>query len=177
MSDLAQHHYLVALFAWQLGRGANRAGAKLNIEKILEWAIVHDLGELFGGDICMPYGKVNRRAKKLAKIFEAENQKYFAKLFGPDQKYLSKLFKEVMEPKTDEAIIGKMADYLESAHYRLYIKRMDKQDFVIHTEKFKSLVKNVKDKAAKKYLTEFVDQWAKSFYQDQDISNIMNIIS
>src|SRR3989338_10565812 len=103
LSDLACHHYLVTFIAWQIARSLNRAGATLNIEKVLEFALTHDLGELFGGDIAMPYGAINPRARKLAKAFEEENQRFFSQFFGEDRAHLKALTKEILNAKSDEA--------------------------------------------------------------------------
>jgi 5'-deoxynucleotidase YfbR-like HD superfamily hydrolase len=173
LSDLAQHQYLVAMIAWQLARGANRAGANLNVEKVLELALVHDLGELFGGDIAMPYGHANKKAKKLAKAFEEENLKYLSKFFGDDKKYVAKIFEEIKEHKTDEGIVAKLADYIECSHYRLYMNAVDKNDQEFNLEKINGFLKKMKDPAAKKYLSECVESWHKNFFKTQGRTNIM----
>ncbi len=88
LSDLAQHHYLVTFIAWQLALSVQSKGAKINVQKVLEYSLIHDLGELFGGDIAMPYAKANPKARILAKAFEAENQKYLANFFGAQARLL-----------------------------------------------------------------------------------------
>src|ERR1700738_3323865 len=75
LSNLAEHHYLVTFIALQLARYAKSFGAKINTERIMEISLVHDLGELFGGDISRPYAMANPKARQLAKAFESENQK------------------------------------------------------------------------------------------------------
>src|SRR5581483_5063728 len=113
LSDLAQHHYLVTFIAWQLAAAANRAGGEINTEKVLEYALVHDLGELFGGDIAMPYAQANPPAREAAKSFERENQKYISRFFEDGQAEVQTLFTEVMQATTNEALIAKIADYVE----------------------------------------------------------------
>ena len=145
LSDLAAHHYLVTFMAWQLARHCQRAGAKINIERVLEFAMLHDLGELFGGDIAMPYGKVNPRARKLAKAFERENQKFMARFFGADKKYISRLTDEILTAKSDEGIIAKVADYLEVTHYKLYVGffRKEYDKYAYRLSMFVAAVKKV----------------------------------
>src|SRR5579872_6043877 len=96
LSDLAQHHYLVTFIAWQLALSVQAKGAKINVQKVLEFCMVHDLGELFGGDIAMPYAKANPKARTLAKAFEAENQNYLSAFFGPQSKHYKELSDEIM---------------------------------------------------------------------------------
>ena len=67
LSDLAQHHFLVTFMAWQLALELQSRGAKIDVQKTMEIALVHDLGELFGGDISFHYGRKNPAARKAAK--------------------------------------------------------------------------------------------------------------
>lgn len=162
LSDLAAHHFLVTFMAWQLARNLNNAGATLNIEKVLEFALVHDLGELFGGDIAMPYAKINPHARKLAKAFETENQKFLLKFFGNDRAHLKKIMDEVMDAKSDEAVVAKIADYLECIHYKLYTGHLhEKHDMPLNATKIKGMVSKIKDSMVRKTLEKFIRQWDK----------------
>lgn len=161
LSDLASHHYLVTFIAWQLARNLVRAGAKLNIERVLEFALTHDLGELFGGDISMPYARINPKARKFAKLFEEENQKFFSRFFGDDRKHLQKITKEILNAKSDEAMVAKIADYLECTHYKLYMKSVEPSDITMIRASLQEKVKKVKDPIAKKELKVFLDSWVK----------------
>ncbi|MCL5666751.1 MAG: HD domain-containing protein [Patescibacteria group bacterium] len=132
LSDLAQHHYLVSFMAWQLARGAAQAGIKVDILKVLELSLLHDLGELLGGDISMPYARINPKARKLAKAFEAENQRFLAKFFPKkDQGYYRALVKEVMDTKLSEGFIVKVADIIEAVHYRLFMKKLEGRTWIL----------------------------------------------
>ncbi|MBI2552151.1 HD domain-containing protein [Candidatus Uhrbacteria bacterium] len=162
LSDLAAHHYLVAFMAWQIARELNRAGAKLNVEKVLEFSLTHDLGELFGGDISMPYAAINPRARRLAKAFEEENQRFFARFFGEDRGHIKALTKEILSAKSDEALVCKVADYLECTHYKLYVGYLhDKRDIPLNVSKLAKMVAKIKDKVAKRELAKFLKEWAK----------------
>lgn len=172
LSNLAEHHYLVAFFAWQIARHLKRKGAKINIEKVLEFALIHDLGELFGGDISMYYGSINPKAKKLAKEFEEENQIFLAEFFGDDRTHFKSLSKEILDARSDEAIIAKIADYLEIVYYKFYIKGVSKFSKVIGV-KLQDKIKNVKDAVAKRELKKFIGVWSKDFPQN-DIIGVLN---
>lgn len=161
LSDLAQHHYLVAFIAWQLARDANRAGAKLNVEKVLEYALVHDLGELLGGDIAGPYAVANRRAYRAAKAFETENHKFLSKYFGSDKKYFLTLTAEIMKARNDEAFYAKAADWIECTHYKFYLNRFNDNDAKLAKKKLESYIKGIKDPLAKSWLKNFLQVWLK----------------
>lgn len=160
LSDLAQHHYLVTFIAWQLARMVKQAGADINMEKILEFSLIHDLGELFGGDIAMPYAKANPSAREKAKAFEAENQKYLATFFGSGQSYFQELVDEIMNVATDEGIIAKIADYIEVTHYKLYVHRLSKGDVAMAMHKMRLIVDKLTDKIAQRELLAFLEQWS-----------------
>ncbi len=101
LSNIAEHQYLVTLFAWQMARNLHSKGAKIDILKVIEISLVHDIGELFGGDIAMLYGKVNPKAKEHAKAFEYENQKFLAKFFGSEKANFEALIPEITDAQSD----------------------------------------------------------------------------
>jgi 5'-deoxynucleotidase YfbR-like HD superfamily hydrolase len=159
MGNLAEHHYMVSMIAWQLASIVNEAGAKLNVQKVLEFALIHDVGELFGGDISMPYAKANPEARKYAKSFEAENQKYIAKFFGNQGKHFADLSAEILDADSDEARLVKVADYLEVTHYKFFIGRFIKADIELVADKLIGMIKGMKDVVAKKKISEFIPIW------------------
>jgi len=173
LSNLAEHHYLVTFFAWQLARSANQGGAKLNIEKVLEHALVHDLGEIFGGDIATPYALANPRAKRLAKAFEQENQRFLKKYFGKDGKHFQNLTSEIMNAKTDEGLVAKLADYVECTQFKLFVRGLNKRDIEIAKLKCYGYIKKMKDPSARKHLSKFVDLWIKELPK-RDALDIIN---
>lgn len=159
LSNLAEHHYLVTFIAWQLVSNLKTAGAKLNVQKVLEFCLIHDLGELFGGDISMPYARANPKAREYAKAFEEENQRFLSKFFGHQSGHFKELGHEILDAKSDEAIIAKLADYIEVTHYKQYVKVFSKFDTDLIKPKLVSMVKKIKDPIAKKELTKFVANW------------------
>jgi 5'-deoxynucleotidase YfbR-like HD superfamily hydrolase len=161
LGNLAEHHYMVAMVAWQLASSVNAAGAHLDIGKVFEFASIHDIGELFGGDISMPYAKANPKARSFAKQFEAENHNYIAKFFGPQARHFSELSAEIMKADSDEARIVKVADYLEVTHYKFFIGRFVKADVELVSKKLDDMIAGMKDKVAKKELASFIKDWKK----------------
>ena len=161
MGNLAEHHYMVAMVSWQLASSVNAAGAHLDIAKVFEFASIHDIGELFGGDISMPYAKANPKAREFAKKFEVENHAYISKFFGPQARRFSELSAEILEADSDEARIVKVADYLEVTHYKFFIGRFVKADVELVSSKIDAMIGGMKDEVAKKELTSFVKEWKK----------------
>lgn len=168
LSNLAEHHYLVTFAAWQLARQVKNAGAKIDVQKVLEFSLIHDLGELFGGDISMPYAKANPKAREYAKAFEEENQKFLSRFFGDEQEYFKELGHEILDAKSDEALISKIADYIEVTHYKQYVKVFSKKfDIDLIEPKLQSVISKMKDPIAKKFLSKFIKNWSEDIVKKE----------
>ena len=46
IGNLAEHHYLVTMIAWQLCELVNGKGAHIDTAKVLKFSLLHDIGEL-----------------------------------------------------------------------------------------------------------------------------------
>ncbi len=161
LSDLAQHHYLVAMLALMLAKHMESKGVEINTQKVLEIALVHDLGELFGGDINFYYSRSNLKAREKAKAFEAENIEYLSKLFGKYGEDL-KANTEMFEAKgSNEAILAQCADKLELVHYKLMIGKIIPEDISSAKESVLNYSKKSTNDNFKKELENFIEQWAK----------------
>lgn len=168
LSNLAEHHYLVTFIAWQLARQVKNKGANINITKVLEFSLIHDLGELFGGDISMAYAKANPKAREYAKAFEEENQKFLARFLGNEANYFKELGHEILDAESDEALIAKIADYIEITHYKQYVKVFSKKfDIDLIEPKLQSKISKIKDPIAKKELSKFIKNWAKDIIKKE----------
>ena len=171
-SDLAQHHYLVSFIAWQLARAVNRDGGDIDVEKVLEFAMIHDLGELFGGDINFFYGRVNSEAKKHAKAFEAENAKFLSDFFGEDKEHYEQLAEEILDAKSDECIVAKVADYVECINYKLMSSSISKIDMPVTLEGVEKMLARTENESLKKTIKSFIEEWQKSL-GDNDTLDII----
>ena len=158
IGDLAQHHYLVAMLGWQLSEVANTKGADLDTTKVLKFCLIHDIGELFGGDIGMYYAKANPAARNFAKQFEEENQKFLGTYFSNNEEY-TKLTNEIMDSASDEAHIAKIADYLEVTHYKLFNGQLKKKDVELIAPKLAEKAEKLADQVARDELLVFVESW------------------
>jgi 5'-deoxynucleotidase YfbR-like HD superfamily hydrolase len=158
IGNLAEHHYLVAMVGWQLASLVKNKGAKIDLEKVFKFCLLHDIGELFGGDIGMYYAKANPQARTYAKQFEEENQKFLSQFFG-DPKEIVELTKEILDSGSDEAHITKLADYIEVTHYKFFAGQLQKKDLVIIAPKLAEKVEKIKDTIAREELLKFVKVW------------------
>lgn len=158
IGNLAEHHYLVTMLAWQLCEMVNLEGANIDTFKVVKFSLLHDIGELFGGDIGMYYAKANPQAKIYAKQFEEENQKFLSNFFANKDEALA-LTKEILQSESDEAHISKIADYLEVTHYKFFNGQLKSNDFELIAPKLSEKVEKIKDEIAKKALIKFVEDW------------------
>jgi 5'-deoxynucleotidase YfbR-like HD superfamily hydrolase len=173
ISNLAEHHYLVTFIGWQLAVNLKEAGVDIDVQKVMEFCMIHDLGELMGGDISAWYAGMNPKARRFAKSFEAENQKYLAKFFGNDAKRFKKMSKEILDAKTDEALIAKVADYMESMNFMVYHGYFSEARRKFTNDKVSGYIRKIKNKATKKLLTEFLATWIK----DVDKNDYIKILN
>lgn len=163
LSNLAEHHYLVTFITWQLCRMLKKEGIEIDMAQALEYSLVHDLGELFGGDIAMPYARINPAAKEKAKAFEAENQKFITGMFGEDEKeYILNLFAEDRESTNLESVVAKIADYIEVTHFKDYMKMFTADDVVLVKGALSSRIAGLQDPKAKDVLMSFIEEWSGS---------------
>ena len=142
IGNLAEHHYLVTMFGWQLADLVNKKGAKIDVYKVIKFCLLHDIGELFGGDIGMYYAKANPKARTFAKQFEEENQRFLSDYFS-DKKEILELTKEILESSSDESHIAKVADYLEVTHYKLFNDQLKKKDIELVAPKLAEKVEKI----------------------------------
>lgn len=174
LSDLAAHHYLVTFIGWQLALSLKEAGANIDVQKVLEFCLIHDLGELMGGDISAWYAKMNPKARRFAKSFEEENQKYLSKFFGSDARRMKNMTKEILNARSDEALIAKVADYIEALSFKVFIGNFEEASRKFSEEKLNGFIKKMKDKTAKTLLKQFASDWLKTVHKTNYIEILRN---
>jgi len=159
-SNLAEHHYLVVMIGWQLASYLKDKGADIDVFKVVKFCLIHDIGELFGGDIGMYYAKSNPQARSLAKGFEEENQKFLSKYFT-DEEEIKALTKEILESESDEAHIAKIADYMELVHYKLFSNHLTGKDRDLGVKGLEGKISKIKDDIARDEVNKFIQNWFK----------------
>lgn len=158
LSDLAQHHYLVTFITWQLCKTIEENGGQINTLRAVEMAMIHDLGELFGGDINFFYAQKNPKARELAKKFEHENNLFLSQFF-PNPKNQEDLIKEMSDKTTDESIVAKVADYTEVMFYKIRLGRLKPEDIKSNGDVLKTIAESAKDQTVKSTLLSFLEEW------------------
>jgi len=175
MSTIADHSYLVSMTAWIFARGLEREGIIVSIERVLELSLVHDLGELLGGDVNFYYGRMNTKARALSREFEKENFYFLSKLFGEDERYVQELWEELMAMKTLESQVAKLADYIECAEYKAYMKVTAPEDFTMAIPIIKKILGQVKNAKAKKALEKIVTAWARGYGKTRAVDALIRV--
>ncbi len=115
-SNLAKHHYLVTMLSWMLCEYVNKKGGILvDADKVVRLCLMHDLGEIFDGDMAAPLSRKHPDIKAHARAFERGNMEILLSFLTESiSSKLSALWEEFEAKKTDEAIIAKIADLMET---------------------------------------------------------------
>ena len=102
-SNLAEHHYLVTMLGWMLCEYLNEDGGLLvDANKVMRLCLIHDLGELFGGDMAAPLSRKRPDIKAHAQAFERGNMEILLSfLDGGVSETLHTLWEEFEEKKKD----------------------------------------------------------------------------
>lgn len=162
LSNLAEHHYLVTMYALVLGKSIAASGGKIDLQKVLEFSLFHDVGEIFGGDISMPYARKNPKAREYAKKYERENQNFITQYF-PDPSEYQAIMNECLDVNTDEAKVSKIADYIETAHYLHYFGYETEFTRIVTAENMKRVVESIGDEKTKDFCQSFIDDWEQNY--------------
>lgn len=173
LSDLAQHHYLVTFIAWQLALRVQTAGGTVNVQRVMEISMVHDLGELFGGDICHFYAKANPQARELAKAYEQENNNFLHLFFQPQLDYQS-LIAEMNAVETDEAKMAKVADYLEVLFYKHRIQKLTTYDTEGFFQGIVKRAESLQDPASRRAVLEVLQDIPKALSESNNLDILAN---
>lgn len=97
--SIAEHTFRVALMAWMLGQSKE---SKLNIEKLIKMALIHDLCEVYAGDTT-PYDSILPKNKKERKkmmetwprFSKEEREKLSKDKFEKEKKALMKIISKL----------------------------------------------------------------------------------
>jgi putative hydrolase of HD superfamily len=116
--SIADHTFRVAVMAWVL---AVKKNYKLNLEKIIKMALVHDLCEVYAGDTT-PYDSIlpknKKKRKELLKTWprfsEKEKIELAAEKFKKEKAGLEKLIKD-LPPKLRQEMEHLWLDYEKGA--------------------------------------------------------------
>jgi len=112
--SIAEHTFRVAIMAWVL---AEKKDKKLKLEKLLKMALVHDLCEVYAGDITpydsiLPKDKKKRREllKTWPRFTEKEKKRLAESKFKKEKAGLEKLIRN-LPPRLKHEVMALWLDY------------------------------------------------------------------
>lgn len=117
-SNIAEHCYLAGMVAWALCDYINQNEKLVAGDRVIKMCLVHDLGELFGGDVSGPLSRKRPDIKALAKQIELANLQILTS-FVPDHHGadVRALHQEFEAAQTTEAQIAHIADKVEQIFF------------------------------------------------------------
>lgn len=182
--SLADHHYTCSLMGWLVSEEIKNNGGKINQKKVILMLMVHDLSELFGGDIA---GPLNRKYPDLRehkdKIGERAIQ-LLSDFLGPKTKQdMELLWQEMESGGTDEAVVVKILDqmdhqfFLEHTNY-IHNTSEETRSYrpVFVRDHIYALTERIKDQNTKKVMNDFLAEFQKNFFDKghQAMNILMN---
>jgi len=180
---IGQHIFRVAIMNWVL---AEKVEPKLNIKKIIQISLVHDLCEVYAGDMTpywglLPEDKEKRKEvlKRWIRLPKKEKEKRDKEKFQKEKKALLKLT-QGLDPKQKTEIINCWLEYekLISPEGR-FVRQGDKVETLLQAIEYWGTKpdtpvmgwwEEVEDLVDNPVLLEFLDQIEKKFYQNKKIN-------
>jgi len=171
-ASLAEHHYTASLNSYFILQRVKKAGGIINEGRVMLMLMVHDLPELFGGDIAAP---LNRKYPDLRiykdKIGERAIEMMSEFLASDEADEFKKLHKELEEFSTDEAVVAKIFDqmdhqfFLEHLNYHSKYNH-DKEDYRVSfiSNHVSKLTEKIKDEKTKKVMTDFLQEFINNYF-------------
>lgn len=160
-SNLAEHHYLVSWIGMILAKLINKDKKRLDEQRIMEMCMMHDLGELFGGDVSAPLSRKFPELKVHAQEIENRNWEFIIKHTQEAglEPWLKELWDEAEAKQSQEAIIAKIADMMETMFFLEHRSKQPstKRDFF--RKHIRPLADKLENAEARNILTEFFDAY------------------
>lgn len=159
-SNLAEHHYLVTIIAWMLCEYINREEKFINTDEVIKMCLVHDLGELFGGDMSAPLARKWPDLKQHALAFEQGNFNILMSLLDPAIACTVKdLWTKESEHATDEAVVAKIADLMETHFFLEHRGIQNEQKDGFYLNHIRPLVEKIIHEQIRARANEFFDDF------------------
>lgn len=173
---IAEHTFRVALMAWILGEKH-----RLNIEKIIKMALIHDLCEVYAGDTT-PYDSILPKDKKKAleltktwpRFSEKERQRLNNEKHKKEKKALEKIT-EKLQPKIKSEIMSLLLEYEKGvSHEGRFFRQTDRvENFMQAMEYWKKYRKppqgawwmQARELFDDPVLLKFIKEMEKKFYK------------
>lgn len=169
---LAEHQYTCAINAIFIGKVIKEQGGVLDVNKVVQILMVHDLGEFFGGDIAAP---LNRRFPELRKAKDEIGTKAVELLssYLPDSlaKEWHQLHHEYESGNSDEKWVAKIIDQLD---HQLFLEHMRYEQILPHPNSFRdtfvsnhivALAEHISDHVTRTVMENVLKEFKDSFYK------------
>jgi len=175
-STLAEHHYTAALMGWLVTEEIKQGGGTINERKVVLGLLIHDLSELFGGDIS---GPINRKYPELRQLKDKIGERAISVLTDylspPAARSFKALWHELAQAQTDEAIVVKIIDqmdhqfFLEYHNYQQRHSNDGAGEINNYRPKFVKqhifeLVPKIKNPRTRRVVQEFLDEFKRNFF-------------
>ena len=142
--SVADHSFLTTILAWMV---AEKHFPELDINKVIKMSLLHEMGEIYGGDIT-PKDKISEQGKFLLEYNSMH--RVLSKL--PNGKNWSDLWNEFEKNRSPEAKFVKQIDKLEMAlqaysyeeNYEINLEDFYKSTYdILENEKLKEILDNL----------------------------------
>lgn len=173
LPSLAEHHYTSALSALLIAQKIKTAGGIIDSEKLVAMLLIHDLGELFGGDISAPLSRAYPELREYKdKIGDKAIDLLFSNIDTADQTYFKNLYNEFEHGSSDEKWVGKILDQLD---HQLFLEHMSHEqrqsdkagnyrpDFI--QKHIYHLAEKITDPNTKKVMQELVQTFIDEYFK------------
>lgn len=157
-STLAEHHYLVTMIGWLLCEYINAEETLVDTAEVMKICLVHDLGEIFGGDIAAPLSRKRPELKKYAQGMEEGNFAILTSyLDAPVAKKFQALFEQEEQRVTQESLVAKVADMLETHFFLEHRNIQSKQKDDFYRDHILPLGDKITDERVRAKIAQFID--------------------
>lgn len=170
--SLAEHHYTTALIAYFLTERIKDEGGDINGSKVVIMTLIHDLSEIFGGDIS---GPLNRKYPDLREYKDRIGDRAIDVLCEHMDKVSEEEFRELWEEmkigRTDEAIVTKIIDQMEHQFFLEHHNFKSKYDpgyndyrpgFI--KDHIFPLTSKISDRITKDVMNDFIKKFTDQFF-------------
>lgn len=157
-SNLAEHHYLVSMIAWLLCENINEDEQLVDADAVMKMCMLHDLGELFGGDLSAPLSRKKPEMKVHARALEAMNFGFLTAFLTPKvQAKITAIYERAENKDTDEGVIVKFADMIECQFFLDHVgsKSGHRPDF--YANHVKALIEKITNEKVKAKMLDFAE--------------------
>jgi putative hydrolase of HD superfamily len=185
---ISNHTFRLAIMAWVLGKGKT----DLKIERLIIMALVHDLCEVYAGDMT-PYDSIlPKDKKKWPELFDrwprfsqTEKIKRFLEKNKREYKALLKLVSK-LPSEAKEEILGLWLDYQQGlSRFGRFVKQLNRMETLLQALEY---AKATKRRAYKSWwigsqeliddplLVEFMKELDKKFYRKQKTKPVLDFL-